>query len=90
MTVEALVAIVIAILSGLGHFVDKSHLKKCDCFCVHSDCRKDDEKTIEYLEAKINRNAEKLAKIKSKFPSTPSSPIRVECDQDGDVIMTEL
>jgi hypothetical protein len=90
MTVEALVAIVIAILSGLGHFIDKSHLKKCDCFCVHSDCRKDDEKSIEYLEAKINRNAEKLAKIKSKFSSTPSSPIRVECDQDGDVIMTEL
>jgi|DEB0MinimDraft_6_1074348.scaffolds.fasta_scaffold287690_1 hypothetical protein len=90
MSVEALVAIIIAVLSGLGHFIDKSQLKKCDCFCVHSDCRKDNEKTIEYLEAKINRNAEKLAKIKSKSSSTPSTPIRVSCNEYSDIISTEL
>ena len=70
----AAVALIVAILSALGHFIDRSHLKKLDCCCIHSDCRENhDEKKIAELQEKIDRNSEKLAKLKSK--SGPVTPI---------------
>ncbi len=68
------VALIVALLSALAHFVDKSHLKKLDCCCLHSDCREgQDEKKMLELQEKIDRNSEKLAKLKSK--SSPVTPI---------------
>ena len=32
-------ALIISVIGALGHFVETSHLQKCDCFCVNSDCR---------------------------------------------------
>ena len=71
----ATIALIIALLSALAHFIDKSHLKKCDLCCLHSDCREGQaEKRMEELQEKIDRNSEKLAKLKSKTdPVTPIS-----------------
>ena len=37
--VYALSALIIAILGGLGHFIQKTHLQKCKSGCCESDCR---------------------------------------------------
>ena len=35
----ALVALVISVLSAVGHFVKEIHLQKCKACCIESDCR---------------------------------------------------
>lgn len=36
----ALIAIVIAGSTALGTLLHQLHIRKCDCFCINSDCRK--------------------------------------------------
>jgi hypothetical protein len=36
--VISITSLIIAIMASLGHFVKESHLQKCNCFCVNSDC----------------------------------------------------
>ena len=40
MDTGALIAIVIASTTALGTLLHQLHIRKCDCFCINSDCRK--------------------------------------------------
>ena len=40
MDTGALIAIVIAGSTALGTLLHQLHIRKCDCFCINSDCRK--------------------------------------------------
>jgi len=90
MSVEliAISGFVVAILSGLAQFVNKSNLKQCKMCCIDSDCRDEDKATdlkmkelnerIEKNENKINKNKSKLEALKQKkrlsnIPDTPVS-----------------
>jgi len=90
MSVEliAISGFVVAILSGLAQFVNKSNLKQCKMCCIDSDCRDEDKATdlkmkelnerIEKNEKKINKNKSKLEALKQKkrlsnIPDTPVS-----------------
>ena len=35
----AVTALIMSILSALGHFVKEIHLQKCKACCIESDCR---------------------------------------------------
>jgi hypothetical protein len=39
----AVTALILSLLSGLGHFIKDVHLQKCKACCIESDCR--DKKT---------------------------------------------
>jgi len=77
MSVEVVVALVISVLAALGHFVKDTHIKKCKCFCVDSDCIDGnlDKKVLE-LEQQIEKKTCKLQSLKQKrsdsSPTTPS------------------
>ena len=77
MSVEVVVALVISVLAALGHFVKDTHIKKCKCFCVDSDCIDGnlDKKVLE-LEHQIEKKTSKLQSLKQKrsdsSPTTPS------------------
>ncbi len=77
MSVEVVVALILSVLAGLGHFVKDTHIKKCKCFCVDSDCIDGnlDKKVLE-LEQQIEKKTSKLQSLKKKradsSPSTPS------------------
>ena len=76
MSAEIIVALVISILAGLGHFVKETHIKKCKCFCVDSDCVDGnlDKKMLE-LEQQIEKRQNKLQSLKhKKDESNPSTP----------------
>ena len=92
MSVEliAISGFVVAILSGLAQFVNKSNLKQCKMCCIDSDCRDEDKATdlkmkelnerIEKNENKINKNKSKLEALKQKkrlsnIPDTPDSAL---------------
>jgi hypothetical protein len=38
MDIISISALTISIISSIGHFVEKSHLQKCNCLCINSDC----------------------------------------------------
>jgi len=72
MSVEliAISSFVVAILGGLGHFVNKSNLKSCKMCCIDSDCRdenKANDLIIKELNEKIERNQKKIIKNKTKL-----------------------
>ena len=92
MSVEliAISSFVVAILGGLGHFVNKSNLKSCKMCCIDSDCRdenKANDLIIKELNEKIERNQKKIIKNKTKLeeiktkkrlsnvPATPDSAL---------------
>jgi len=35
----AVTALILSILSGIGHFIKDVHLQKCTACCIESDCR---------------------------------------------------
>jgi hypothetical protein len=35
----ALGSLIVSVLTALGVVIHQIHLKNCDCFCIHSDCR---------------------------------------------------
>lgn len=35
----AVTALILSLLSGLGHFIKDVHLQKCKACCIESDCR---------------------------------------------------
>lgn len=77
MSVEVVVALVISVLAALGHFVKDTHIKKCKCFCVDSDCIDGnlDKKVLE-LEQQIEKKTSKLQSLKQRREdSTPSTPV---------------
>lgn len=39
MDTVAVVALILSILSGIGHFIKDVHLQKCKACCFESDCR---------------------------------------------------
>ena len=48
----SITALIIAIFGAMGHFVNETHLQKCSCFCINSDCR--DKKNITPSTSKNN------------------------------------
>jgi len=81
----AITALILSVLSGLGHFIKEVNLQHCNCcFCVDSDCvEKKIEKEIIKSENKISQYTLKLQKLKQKRnsnsnltpPISPISPI---------------
>ena len=66
----AISSFVVAILGGLGHFINKSNLKSCKMCCIDSDCRDQDKATdlkMQELNERIERNEKKIVKNKSKL-----------------------
>tara|TARA_R110000772_G_scaffold56037_10_gene127763 strand:+ start:99 stop:398 length:300 start_codon:yes stop_codon:yes gene_type:complete len=59
----AISSFVVAILGGLGHFVNKSNLKSCKMCCIDSDCRDEDKST----DTKIKQNQERIDKLIKKM-----------------------
>lgn len=76
MSVEIVVALIISVLAGLGHFVKDTHMKKCKCFCVDSDCIDGNlDKKVFELEQQIEKKTSKLQSLKQKrADSSPSTP----------------
>jgi hypothetical protein len=77
----AITALILSVLSSLGHFIKDINLQHCNCFCVDSDCvEKKIEKEIIKSENKISQYTLKLQKLKQKRNSNsnltpPISPI---------------
>jgi len=68
--VVSITAIIISVITALGTVAKETNLKKCDCFCIESDCRdenKNIDKQIENLTEKIKKNELKIQKNKSKL-----------------------
>jgi hypothetical protein len=66
----AVTALVLSVISGLGHFVKEVNLQHCNCFCVDSDCaEKKIEKEIINSENKIYQHTLKIQKLKQKRKS---------------------
>jgi hypothetical protein len=40
METGSLIALVVAVSTALGTLLHQLHIRKCDCFCINSDCRK--------------------------------------------------
>jgi hypothetical protein len=62
----AISALIIAVLSGLSRFINDSHLKKVNCFCINSDCSNTDEIKEKKLEETIIKLNNKLNILKNK------------------------
>jgi hypothetical protein len=96
MSAEIIVALVISILAGLGHFVKETHIKKCKCFCVDSDCIDCnlDKKMLD-LEEQIEKRKNKLQSLKHKKdesnPPTPAmSPSQSITELISDVVIDTI
>ena len=76
MAIETTIALILSVIAGLGHFVKESHIKKCDCLCIKSDCHEGNvDKELEKLTNKINKNKTKIEELRKKKEShTPTSP----------------
>jgi len=76
MAVETTIALILSVIAGLGHFVKESHIKKCDCLCIKSDCHENNiDKELEKLMSKIDKNRAKIETLKKKKDNhTPTSP----------------
>ena len=77
----AITALVLSVISGIGHFVKEVNLQHCNCFCIDSDCaEKKIEKDIINSENKIYQHTLKIQKLKQKRKSNsdltpPLTPI---------------
>jgi len=40
METGSIIALVVAVSTALGTLLHQMHIRKCDCFCINSDCRK--------------------------------------------------
>ena len=40
METGSIIALVVAVSTALGTLLHQLHIRKCDCFCINSDCRK--------------------------------------------------
>ena len=85
----------------MGTVVKETNLKKCDCFCIKSDCRdenKNVDKQIELLNEKIKKNEMKINKNKDKLnvvqykkrlstinETPPESPLSIISDNLNDI-----
>jgi hypothetical protein len=68
MAVEVVVALILSVLAGLGHFVKDTHIKKCKCFCINSDCIEggDLDKKVIALEQQIEKKTNQLNSLKKR------------------------
>lgn len=87
MTPEIVVALILSIAGALGHFVKDTHIKKCDCLGIKSDCMEGDiDKELAKLNKTIDKNKSKIDalhnKRKSIAPETPSSTSSTSQDID--------
>jgi len=40
METGSIIALVVAVSTALGTLLHQLHIRKCDCLCINSDCRK--------------------------------------------------
>jgi hypothetical protein len=40
METGSIIALVVAVSTALGTLLHQMHIRKCDCLCINSDCRK--------------------------------------------------
>jgi len=74
MSVEVVVALILSVLAGLGHFVKDTHIKKCKCFCMDSDCIEGDlDKKVLALEQQIEKKTNQLNNLKQRKSESESS-----------------
>lgn len=86
----AVVALILSVISGLGHFVKEVNMQRCNCFCVNSDCsEKQIEKEIINSENKISHHTLKIQRLKQKRKSNsdisntpPLTPIPEDAKND--------
>lgn len=74
METGALIAIVIAASTALGTLLHQLHIRKCDCFCINSDCRKVKDEVDTPLES----------------PTISVAPIHTKRDLDNNNNVTEI
>ena len=76
MSVEVVVALILSVLAGLGHFIKDTPIKKCKCFCVDSDCIGGNlDKKVLALEQQIEKKTSQLNSLKQrKSESNPPTP----------------
>ena len=87
----AITALILSVISGLGHFVKEVNMQRCNCFCVNSDCsEKQIEKEIINSENKISHHTLKIQKLKLKKKSNsdisntpPLTPIVKDAEKTG-------
>ena len=88
MTPEIVVALILSVIGALGHFVKDTHIKKCDCLGIKSDCMEGNiDKELAKLNKTIDKNKSKIDSLQKKrnsfiAPSTPSSISSTSQDLD--------
>ena len=60
----AISGLVVAILGGIGTFINTLHIRECDFCCIHSDC-------LEKQRMKYHASRSSLSSTTSTPPKTP-------------------